>query len=238
MDSQIIAFAFAAAALTIAPGPDNMLVIRNVIRGGRRDGLVTGLAIGAGLFVHATLSALGISAILLHSATAFHTLKIIGAAYLVFLGLQSLRAATRRLPAAAPVAQFADASLAATDADSSLPVFPSAADPAPSHADLLPAGSLRSLREGFLSNVLNPKTAVFYLALLPQFIRPDDPVLARSLILAGIHYAESMLWFVALVFLLDRLKRWFMGSAVRRWMDGLCGALLLAFGVRLAFARR
>lgn len=93
MDSQVIAFTFAAAALTIAPGQDTMLVIRNVLRGGRRDGVVTSFGICAGLFVHATLSALGVSMLLRHSAAAFHLLKLAGAGYLVWLGLQSLRRA-------------------------------------------------------------------------------------------------------------------------------------------------
>jgi hypothetical protein len=90
-DSQVIAFTLAAAALTIAPGADNMLVIRNVLRGGRRDGMVTASGICAGLFVHATLSACGVSMLLMHSATAFHLVKLAGACYLVWLGVQSLK---------------------------------------------------------------------------------------------------------------------------------------------------
>ena len=85
-DSQVIAFALAAAVLTMAPGPDTMLVIRNVLRGGRRDGVRTTLGICSGLFVHATLSACGVSMLLIHSATAFHLLKLAGAGYLVWLG--------------------------------------------------------------------------------------------------------------------------------------------------------
>jgi threonine/homoserine/homoserine lactone efflux protein len=99
-DAQVIAFTLAAAVLTIAPGPDTMLVIRNVLRGGRRDGVLTTLGICSGLFVHATLSACGVSMLLMHSATAFHLLKLAGAGYLVWLGLQSLRHAVRTPPPA------------------------------------------------------------------------------------------------------------------------------------------
>src|SRR5438874_5932268 len=95
VDSQLIAFALAAAALTIAPGPDTMLVIRNVLRGGRRDGVITTFGICSGLFVHATLSALGVSIILTRSATAFSVVKLAGACYLGWLGWQSLRSAAR-----------------------------------------------------------------------------------------------------------------------------------------------
>src|SRR5258706_3767928 len=98
MSSQAIAFTVAAAALTIAPGPDTMLVIRNVLRGGRRDGVVTTFGICTGLFVHATLSALGVSMVLMRSATVFHLVKLAGAGYLMGLGLQSLRRAVSQLP--------------------------------------------------------------------------------------------------------------------------------------------
>ncbi len=148
MGSEVIAFALAAGALTIAPGPDTMLVIRNVLRGGRRDGIVTTFGICMGLFVHASLSALGVSVLLTYSTTAFNVLKLAGAGYLMYLGLQSLQ---RALSSAAPL----------------------------EHPDARAGSHNRSMRrcllEGWLSNVLNPKTAVFYLAFLPQFIRPTDP---------------------------------------------------------------
>jgi threonine/homoserine/homoserine lactone efflux protein len=98
VDSQIIAFTLAAAALTIAPGANDMLVMRNVLRGGRRDGIVTACGICAGLFIHATLSACGVSLLLMYSATAFHLVKLAGAGYLGWLGLQSLRSAARTPP--------------------------------------------------------------------------------------------------------------------------------------------
>lgn len=219
MDTQIIAFTVAAALLTIAPGPDNMLVVRNALRGGRRDGFLTGLGVCAGLFVHATLSACGLSVLLTQSAAAFHLLKLAGAGYLLWLGAKSLRSVARPLPSAP---------------ESAAPV------PQPGAGALgSPGASARQcLLEGFLSNVLNPKTAVFYLAFLPQFIRPADPVLTRSLLLAGIHYMEGILWFLALATLLDQVRRVFLHSAFRRFLDALCGSLLIAFGARLALARR
>ncbi len=211
VDSQVIAFALAAAALTIAPGPDTMLVLRNVLRGGRRAGIITTLGIGSGLFAHATLSAMGISILLARSATAFSVLKLLGACYLGWLGLQSLR---RALSSRQPPEDV---------------VLPSASD-------------TRSVRrcfvEGVLSNVLNPKTVAFYLAFLPQFIGPEDDVFGRSLLLAGIHYVEAVVWLVGLSILFDRMRRSIMPSAVRRWLDGLCGVMLVAFGARLVLGRR
>jgi RhtB (resistance to homoserine/threonine) family protein len=210
-EAQVLAFTLAAAVLTIAPGPDTMLVIRNVLRGDRRDGVLTTLGICSGLFVHATLSACGMSMLLMHSATAFRLLKLAGAGYLVWLGLQSLRHALRpptladRLEAVVPAGRRA----------------------------LWPC-----FRDGVLSNVLNPKTAIFYLAFLPQFIGPTEPVLRKSLLLAGIHYVEGIVWLVALSILVDHTRRVLLTSAVRRWLEGLCGAVLLGFGARLALERQ
>ena len=96
----------------------------------------------------------------------------------------------------------------------------------------------RCFLEGVLSNVLNPKTAVFYLAFLPQFIGPTDPVLQKSLLLASIHYAEGILWLVVVAMAVDQTRRLFLKSMVWRWLDGICGTLLVGFGVRLAFERQ
>ena len=211
VDSQLIAFTLAAAALTIAPGPDTMLVIRNVLRGGRRDGIVTAIGTCGGLFVHATLSALGVSMLLMHSAAAFQLLKLAGAGYLVWLGLQSLR----RAVSVPPLLDSLEAS-------------------APSHRQ----SQRHCFLEGWLSNVLNPKTAVFYLAFLPQFTRPTEPVLAKTLLLAGIHFVEAIAWLVALSIVLDHTRRFIVKSGVRRGLEGLCGAVLVGFGARLALARR
>ena len=209
-EAQVIAFTVAAAVLTVAPGSDNMLVIRNVLRGGRRDGMVTAFGICAGLFVHATLSACGVSMLLMHSITAFQLVKLAGACYLMWLGVQSLCSVVRRPPPSPVVEEVAR-----------------------------PRGitTPQCLLEGFLSNVLNPKAAVFYLAFLPQFIGPTEPVLTTSLLLASIHYIEAILWFVLLSILLDHLRRFLLKSTVRRWLDGLCGAVLVGFGARLALER-
>lgn len=209
LDSQIIAFTIVAAAMTMLPGADTMLVVRNVLRGGRRDGYYTVTGICSGLYVHALLSALGVSVILMQSATAFTAMKIAGACYLVWLGLQSLRGAAGKT--------------AARPAD------------VVSKAVVTPA---RCFREGFLTNVLNPKVAVFYLALLPQFIRPADPVLLKSLLLTAIHFVLGILWLGAVAWLVDRSRTFFLKPGMRRWLNAICGSLLIGLGLRLAMERR
>lgn len=215
LDSQTAAFAVAAGLLTVTPGQDTMLVVRNVLRGGRGDGVVTTFGICAGLFLHATLSALGLSIVLMSSAAAYQAVKYAGAAYLVWLGVRSLLAAAR-------------GGYVATDPEES----------SRGQDRHVPASARRCFVEGLLSNVLNPKTAIFYLAFLPQFIGPADDVFGKSLLLAGIHYAEGIVWLVVVALAVDRTRRLFLGSAVRRWLDGACGVLFVGFGLRLALERR
>ncbi len=98
------------------------------------------------------------------------------------------------------------------------------------------APSGNPFREGFLTNVLNPKTAVFYLAFLPQFIGPSDPVFARSLFLCGIHILVSLLWYGLLCLLFSQARRWLTRPGVRRFLHTLNGTVLVALGLRLAMS--
>ena len=204
-DPQVLAFTLVAALMTMVPGADTFLVVRNSLRGGRRDGWLTVTGICSGLFVHALLSAIGVSAVIAHSATAFLALKVAGAGYLAWLGLQSLQRAVR-----GEVTQTADSVAAAR----------------------VPAQ--RCFREGLLTNLLNPKVIVFYFALLPQFLAPGDAVLLKSMLLAAIHFVEGILWLGFIAWAVDRSRRFFLRPALRRWMDAACGTILVAFGLRLA----
>jgi RhtB (resistance to homoserine/threonine) family protein len=208
IDAQILAFTGIAALLTITPGSDTMLVIRSVLARGQRAGFRSVLGICCGLFVHAALSALGLSAILVQSATAFEIVKLAGAAYLIVLGLQSVDKAWRGQ------------------------VLSRREEPPG------PARPRRAFMEGLLNNVLNPKVAVFYLAFLPQFIDPGDRVLAKSLLLATIHFGQGVLWLSFVTVSMERLRRWLTHRPVQRALETVTGVILVAFGVRLAFETR
>ncbi|TVO75829.1 LysE family translocator [Sedimenticola selenatireducens] len=205
-DSYLWAFLIAITLLTVSPGVDTLLVIRNTVRGGFRDGVLTSFAICLGLFVHAAVSAGGISLILMQSAWMFTLLKVAGACYLVWLGAKSLYSAYR--------------------GQSGLK---------------LETGKIKhrhvsawvSLREGFLSNVLNPKTVVFYMAFLPQFIQPTDPALTKSLFLAGIHFVIANIWQLMLVLMVRRAYNWLSRPRVGRVFDSLTGSIMVFFGLRL-----
>jgi RhtB (resistance to homoserine/threonine) family protein len=210
IDQQVIAFMGIAALLTIAPGPDTMLVIRNVMAHGQRTGFLTALGICCGLFVHATLSAAGLSLILVRSATAYEVVKLLGAAYLIWLGVQSLWRAFHRSnrEIGNPISQ--------QRSSAGWPCFV----------------------QGFLTNILNPKVAVFYLALLPQFISAGDWVFGKSMLLALIHWWEGILWLSMVTLFFGHFQAWFSQSHVKSKIDATIGAVLVAFGTRLAMEQR
>jgi RhtB (resistance to homoserine/threonine) family protein len=212
IDNQVLAFAGIAAILTVTPGADTMLVMRSVFARGQRAGLLTSLGICSGLFFHATLSALGLSLILVRSATAFSIVKLLGACYLIYLGGQSLWRAFRH------------------DARQ-----PSAHE---GFVNKQRKEWWQSFLEGLLTNVLNPKVAIFYLAFLPQFISPGDSVLAKSLLLAGIHFMLGILWLSLVTMFLGKVRAFLIRPRVQRTIEATTGAVLIAFGARLAMERR
>ncbi|MCF8777746.1 LysE family translocator [Vibrio sp. IRLE0018] len=198
------AFLIAITILTLTPGLDTALVIRNTSRGGLNDGCVTSLGICTGLFVHALFSAIGISAILAQSAELFQLVKMVGAVYLIWLGLSSLKA-----------------------------LFKSNNGMSVNESLSKPFNAKRSLREGFLSNVLNPKTAVFYLAFLPQFVNPEGSPIVQSMTMAGIHFVIAMVWQCGLAGALNSAKNLLKNARFMKWMEGATGAVLVVLGVKL-----
>ena len=205
--TDLTTYVIAITLLTITPGVDTMLVIRNTARGGWRDGAVSSLGICSGLFIHATISAVGISVILLQAAWAYNALKLAGAGFLVWLGYCSWRKVIKK-------ETFAVANGANTRENDFI--------------------ARRSLREGLLSNVLNPKTAVFYMAFLPQFINPDHSALAQSLFLAGLHFIIAMFWQCLLALMVRQLKGWLQRPRVSWIFDGVTGTVMVALGLRVA----
>ncbi|PJC87911.1 threonine transporter RhtB [Vibrio sp. HA2012] len=199
------AFLIAITILTLTPGIDTALVIKNSSRSGVKDGCVTSFGICSGLFVHATFSSVGISAILLQSAQLFQVMKWIGALYLIWLGINSLKATYKGVKG-----------IEVEESDGHR-VF----------------SARRSLREGFLSNVLNPKTAVFYLAFLPQFINPEHSLFVQSFMMAGIHFLIAMIWQSGVATAVTSAQQLVKNSSLLTWMEGITGSVLIALGIKL-----
>ena len=208
MGASLLAFAAFAAVLTITPGLDTVLVLRLTATQGRLAGFLAAVGIVSGCLCWALASALGISALLAASRLAYDVLRWAGAAYLCWLGARALWAARRR---AAPVA---------------------ADEPEP-EPDVRP-GAFAALRTGLATNLLNPKVGAFYASVLPQFLPHGVPPLLAAMALAGVHIAEGLAWLSLLVVAVGRAGRWLRRPAVKRRLEQVTGAVLLAFGVRLA----
>jgi threonine/homoserine/homoserine lactone efflux protein len=208
---QLLLFIPAGLLLNLTPGPDVLYVVSNALRGGARVGMVAALGITAGCFVHIFAAAVGVSALMAASSTAFNLLKWLGAAYLVYVGL--------RLVISKPTSAI---QLEANDA-----VFTR-------------ARGLNSLRNvflrGFWTNALNPKVALFFLAFLPQFIVPSMDNKPLAFLLLGLLFNfngmwVNICWALAAAWLAGRVE------AVQRgmhWLDRVAGAMFLGFGVKLA----
>jgi threonine/homoserine/homoserine lactone efflux protein len=228
MTASLLAFIPVALLLTLIPGADMALVARNALALGLRGARWTILGILTGCLLHATASALGLSAILATSARAYDVVKLVGAAYLVWIGIQSIRQAGVQIPRLAPLARDDDAAGSARR------------HPERSAQRGVEGSALGShpFTQGFLTNILNPKVALFYLTFLPQFIPADAPVLRTSLLLAMIHNVLGFAWLSLYARFVDRLRVALTRPMVKAWLERATGAALVALGARLAWERR
>lgn len=205
---HLLWFIAAGWLLNLTPGPDVLYIVSNALRHGARAGVVAGLGITAGCFVHIGAAAIGVSALLAASATAFTLLKLVGAAYLLWVGVRMLRSRAT-LPAATLVETV----------ETSLPL------------------NWRGVfMGGFWTNALNPKVALFFLAFVPQFIAPDADNKALVFVLLGVLFNINSIpvnsgWALLAAWTARRV-----GAVQRglRWLDRVAGALFIGFGLKLA----
>lgn len=214
MPSLPITTAFAAIVtlIVVSPGPNLFLLLRNAPTLGRRIALLNILGVCAAVLTHAFLSLVGVSAIIVASATLFGIVKLLGAAYLVWLGVKSLRSA------------FAGARLPQGETAS----------------DRLgpPLSASGAITQGWTVNILNPKPALFYLAAFPQFIDPTSGnVFVQGMALASVHAAIAALWYGLVVLGIDKANVWLRRPRVWRTVQGVSGVALVGLGARLALAR-
>jgi threonine/homoserine/homoserine lactone efflux protein len=211
MGRELAAFVGVCVLVIVTPGQDTVLVIRNALLGGRRGGVFTALGVATGQAVWTLVASLGIAALLAASEPAFAAVKLAGAAYMVVLGAHALLGAVR---GGGPDGR-------AGGPGSSRPVTPPVA-----------------LRQGVISNLGNPKSAVFFTSLLPQFAPGGDASFTTMLTLGLVYCALTLLWLtgygVAVAKVGDVLRR----PKIRRAIDGLTGAVLVGFGLRLATEQR
>ncbi|EKE68095.1 LysE family translocator [Gallaecimonas xiamenensis] len=202
---DLLLFMLSGLLLNMIPGPDSLLIMARSASQGWRAGSAAALGIGAGTLVHILAAALGLSALLATSATAFTLVKLLGACYLLYMGLSMLLAKGR--------------------------------EKAQPHA-LKPQRLARTFAQGFLTNVLNPKVALFFLAFVPQFIRPDAPDKALAFVFLGLVFnLNGMLWCHGLeLFTAYASSKVKASQRLALWLGRSMGALFLGLGARLALS--
>jgi threonine/homoserine/homoserine lactone efflux protein len=215
--NQLLVFIAAGLLLNLTPGPDVLFIVRHALRSGARAGVVAALGITAGCFVHIFAAALGVSALLAASATAFTVLKWLGAAYLLYVGLSMLL--SRHQNAAVLIAEYDHSTLENGQ-----------------------NGLRKVFFQGFWTNALNPKVALFFLAFVPQFIAPhaQDKTLV-FLLLGGLFNFNGLWvnvgWAIAAAWTRQRLgavqQRL---NTATRWLDRVAGVMFIGFGLKLALS--
>lgn len=197
-------FFTAALALNLSPGPDLIFILSRTLAGGKVVGIASSVGVCTGALVHVAAAALGISAILATSITAFNVVKYIGAAYLVYLGIKNFRCAGTILNVS-------------TECISHISPW-------------------SAFRQGMLVDILNPKVAIFFMAFLPQFVRPDFASVSFQLLGLGILVIlVGLLVECLFVLLATRISRLLQNNiSVSKWLDRFLGSILIGLGVRLA----
>ena len=207
MDGSFLTFLGISAAVIATPGPDTALTVRNTLLGGRHGGILTALGVSVGQVIWSVATSLGLIALLLASESIFHTLKLFGAVYLGYLGVQSLRSAFRG-------------------------GWPRGSEAA--HGTRTRVGGLWGFRQGVVNNLANPKMAVFFASILPQFA-PHDRGILSTLVLLGIAFSVlTFLWLTLYAVVIARAGDFVRRSRVRRLIEGTAGIVLISLGVRVA----
>jgi len=200
---HLAAFTLVAVLVIVTPGPDTALTIRNALRGGRRGGVMTGAGVATGQAIWALTASAGLAAALSASRPAFLALRLAGAAYLIYLGLHSLRRAAR---------------------GSERRGGPAVGSGKPGSA----------YRQGLLSNLGNPKMAVFFISLLPQFAGHDSGSFLVMLGLGLVFAAMTLTWLSAYATVVARLGDALRATRARRLLDAATGTVLVGLGVHVA----
>jgi RhtB (resistance to homoserine/threonine) family protein len=206
MHLDLVPFLALSVLLIVIPGPDTAVVTKNALLGGRRPGVAAAVGVATGLVIWTVAAALGLATLLKASDVAFNTLKVAGAVYLVWMGVQMLRARDTTGPLSGPPARGGN--------------------------------SVKALRQGLLTDLGNPKIAVFFTSFLPQFVHGNGAAFGPLLVLGGIFTVLTLAWLAAYGIAVGRASAVIRRPFVRKALDRFTGLVLIGFGIRLAFERR
>lgn len=201
-------FVLMCILLIILPGPDTAIVTKNTLTVGRLGGLKTALGGCCGLTIHTSAAVLGLSAIIVKSALLFSFFKYVGAVYLIYLGIKTIWSLRKKKDAAT----VDDHKLSQLENKS-------------------------CFKQGFLTNILNPKVAVFFLTFLPQFVDPGKDTFIPFLIMGITYTALTAIWFLLYVYLLNQISAFMKKPKSQNIIEGLTGSILIGFGIKLALEK-
>ncbi len=210
MITSFMAFLGVSAVVIMTPGPDAAVTVRNTLLGGRLVGVLTALGISTGQAIWSLATSFGVVALLVASKVLFQAVKYAGAVYLIWLGLQALIAAWR--------------------------------GSGEGSAAVLRAGPRlrpgRAFVQGLMSDLGNPKMAVFFASLLPQFTAPGEGLFTALMSLGLIFSLMTFIWLTAYAFVIGKAGEVLRRPSIRRWIESVTGTMLVALGVRIAAEQR
>ncbi len=220
-------FCGAVVLLNLTPGPDTAFIVGQSVTRGRRAGLMAVLGISLGCVVHTLALALGLSALIAASANAFMLIKIVGAAYLIYLGVRMITATLRQR--VSPDAALKESTPTASPSSSTM------ARPTATRAS-----ARRTFVQGFITNVLNPKVVLFFLSFFPQFVSADSATKGLAFAaLGGVMIAISTIYNGIVAWLAGGITHRMHGAPrVKAWLERSVGAAFIALGARLAWSER
>ncbi len=201
-------FVFMCILLIILPGPDTAIATKNTLTAGRIGGFKTALGTCCALLIHTSAAVLGLSAIIVKSSLLFSIFKYVGAIYLIYLGVKTLLS-LRKKEVAASLEMASKSQFENTSC----------------------------FKQGFLTNLLNPKVAVFFLTFLPQFVDGGSETLLPFLIMGFTYTILTALWFFLYVYLINQISTFMKKPKAQNWIEGMTGSILIGFGIKLALEK-
>ncbi|HDR8065820.1 LysE family translocator [Bacillus thuringiensis] len=208
MIENYLLFIIMSICLIILPGPDTAMATKNTLVAGKVGGVKTVFGTCIALLIHTLAAIIGLSALIVKSALLFSIFKYVGALYLIYIGIKALLAVRNK-----EGIDTNDISLNNENKHTSC------------------------FRQGFLTNLLNPKIAVFFLTFLPQFLNPNHNTFIQLLVMGLTYLVLTAIWFAFYILLIDKISAFMKKPKTQRYIQGLTGIVLIGFGVKLAFEK-
>ncbi|MEM5631549.1 LysE family translocator [Bacillus toyonensis] len=208
MIENYLLFIIMSICLIILPGPDTAMATKNTLVAGKMGGVKTVFGTCVALLIHTLAAVIGLSALIVKSALLFSIFKYVGALYLIYIGIKALLAVKNK-----EGVNTNDVSINNDKEHTSC------------------------FRQGFLTNLLNPKIAVFFLTFLPQFLNPSHNTFIQLLVMGLTYLVLTIIWFAFYIFLIDKISAFMKKPKTQRYIQGLTGIVLIGFGIKLALEK-